>query len=105
MNIYEWLKSKQVVVTPSGFTYEVEKFKEAVIYIEDLHKERDMYKNGAAEANARLDRQRDLYEYGGGKHLSSIKQEISEINKNIQEVSRLLTQLINALNDSNGKQI
>lgn len=102
MNIYDWLKEKQLVVTPSGVSYEITKFREAVDYIDQLHKELDMHRNLAAEENERLNRQRDMYEYGGGKHLGQIQMDIADINKNIQEVSRLLIQLIDVLKDQNG---
>lgn len=106
MNIYDWLKEKQTITTPSGLTYNVNKFKEAVDYIDELHKEIAMnaiYRNIAAEENERINRQRDLYQYGGGKHLSAIQQDIHEINQNIYEVSKLLLQLITILEETHGE--
>lgn len=42
--IYEWLKDKSTIVSPSGVTYDVVKFKQAVSLIEFLMEERDYWK-------------------------------------------------------------
>lgn len=48
--IYEWLKEKSTIVTASGLSYDVVKFKEAVYLIEFLMEERDYWKNAYMEA-------------------------------------------------------
>lgn len=48
--IYEWLKDKSTIVSPSGVTYDVVKFKQAVSLIEFLMEERDYWKKAYMEA-------------------------------------------------------
>ena len=48
----------------------------------------------AEEANARLARQKDLYQFGGGKAMDKIHMEIQEIRESVQEVTVLLRRLI-----------
>jgi len=59
-----------------------------------------IYRNDAAEANARLDRQRDLYRYGGGRHMDEIRAEITEIRKSVQETTALLNRLIELIQNN-----
>jgi hypothetical protein len=48
--IYEWLKDKSTIVTPSGLSYDIARFKQAVSLIEFLMEERDYWKNAYMEA-------------------------------------------------------
>lgn len=62
-----------------------------------------MYTNDSAkEENARLERQRDLYRYGGGQAMSEIRDEVIEIRKSVKETTALLNRLIELI-QSNGQ--
>jgi hypothetical protein len=50
--LYEWLKDKSTVVTASGQTYDIVKFKQAVSLIEFLMEERDYWKRAYEEARS-----------------------------------------------------
>lgn len=43
-DIYEWLRERQTITSPSGTTYDVRRFKEAADEIERLRNERDRLK-------------------------------------------------------------
>lgn len=50
-DIYEWLKEKSTITTASGLSYDIVKFKQAILLIEFLMEERDYWKNAYMETN------------------------------------------------------
>lgn len=54
----------------------------------------------AEEANARLRQQSDLYNFGGGKSMHKIQDDIREIRKSVQEITELLTTFIKSIQNN-----